>query len=424
MPSTLHRYAWLALFFLATALTGAQPLLPAEAVWKALQSDPRLERDRALAEGAHAYKKGAGSQPNPTIQLSAVTGQAREGANYINQTLEVAGQPWLRHRSAEEAARAADASLAKTRRAVVRETGMVYYDVWEAHSVVELYSRQLDFARQLESIAQKRLELGEISPHEEFRVRQIGTNAKISLVEAEGELSTARQRLELLLGESTTSVRVKDGSLPVAPNFPFLSSSQLEQLEKELNHRPELVAARSLAEMDKMEAKLADRAGAPDVQITAYRSSLGNFAEQGVQFSVVVPLFDWGRLRAEAARKKKMAEARQSEVEVVARDVLLEFKTAYNQFETSRKKRESALELAADYLRFMRVAQEGYQIGLLSFVEMFDSQSENLNGFETYIRAEADFGRAKVELWWSSGWPIPVRSGKNYKDAQDHIQSK
>tara|TARA_B100000678_G_scaffold130236_1_gene108929 strand:- start:773 stop:2014 length:1242 start_codon:yes stop_codon:yes gene_type:complete len=406
MASTLHRYAWLALFFLATALTGAQPLLPAEAVWKALQSDPRLERDRALAEGAHAYKKGAGSQPNPTIQLSAVTGQAREGANYINQTLEVAGQPWLRHRSAEEAARAADASLEKTRRTVTRETGQAYYDFWEAHSVVELYSRQLEFASQLESIAQKRLELGEISPHEEFRVRQIGTNAKIDLAEAEGDLSVARQRLELLTGEPVASVHVQDEKIPVAPDFLFLSNSDLERLGRELEHRPELVAARSLAERDKFEAKLADRAGAPDVQVTAYRSSLGNFAEQGIQFSMVVPLFDWGRLGAEAARKKKMAEARQSEVNVVYREVLLEFKTAFTQFEVSRKRRETALELAADYLRFVEVAQEGYRIGLLSFVEMFDSQRENLKGFETYIRAEAEFGRAQVELWWASGWPL------------------
>ena len=407
MASTLHKCACLALFFVMTALAGADQLLPGEAVWKALQTDPRLERDRALAEGAHAYKLGAGSLPNPTLQLSTVTGQAREGANYISQTFEVAGQPGLRHRSAEEGARAADASLEKTRRTVVRETARAYYDYWEAQSVVELYAGQLEFAQQLESIAYKRLELGEISPHEEFRVRQIATNAKIALAEAEGELSVTRQRLELLIGEPAAAVHQENEGIPVAPAFPFLSLSDLERLEEELEHRPELVAARSLAEMDRFEAKLSGRAGAPDVQLTAYRSSLGNIADQGVQLSLVVPLFDWGRLGAEAARKEKVAEARQSEVDVVAREVLMEFKTAFAQFEVSRSTRESALELAADYLRFVNVAREGYKIGLLSFVEMFDSQRENLRGFETYLHAEAEFGRAQVELWWASGWPLP-----------------
>jgi cobalt-zinc-cadmium efflux system outer membrane protein len=407
MVSTLHKCACLALFFMMTALVGAQPLSPEEAVWKALQTDPRLERDRALAEGAHAYKKGAGSLPNPTLQLSAVTGQAREGANYISQTFEVAGQPGLRHRSAEEGARAADASLEKTRRAVVRETARAYYDYWEAQSVVELYSDQLEFAEQLESIAEERLEIGDISPHEQFRVRQIRTNATIALAEAEGELSMARQRLELLMGESASRVYRSGETIPVAPDFPFLSLADLKRLEEELEHRPELTAARSLAEMDRFEAKLSDRAGAPDLQFTAYRSSLGNIADQGVQVSLVVPLFDWGRLGAEAARKKKVAEARQSEVDVIEREVWLEFKTALAQFEVSRKTRESALELAADYLRFVDVAREGYRIGLLSFVEMFDSQRENLKGFETYLRAEAEFGRAQVELWWASGWPLP-----------------
>ena len=95
------------------------------------------------------------------------------------------------------------------------------------------------------------------------------------------------------------------------------------------------------------------------------------------------------------------------EVDVIEREVWLEFKTALAQFEVSRKTREAALELAADYLRFVDVAREGYRIGLLSFVEMFDSQRENLKGFETYLRAEAEFGRAQVELWWASGWPLP-----------------
>ena len=237
-------------------------------------------------------------------------------------------------------------------------------------------------------------------------MRQIATNAEIALAESEGELSVARQKLELLIGESVSPLG--DEKLPVAPDFPFLSHSDRQLLEENLERRPELVGARSLAEMDLFEARLAERAGAPDVQVTAYRSSLGNIAEQGIQFSVVVPLFDWGRLGAEAARKKKVAQARRSEVDVVQREILLEFRTALAQFEVSRKRRESALELAADYLRFVEVAQEGYRIGLLSFVEMFDSQRENLKGFETYLRAEANFGRAQVELWWASGWPLPA----------------
>ena len=276
-----------------------------------------------------------------------------------------------------------------------------------------LHSRQLEFARQLESIAAKRLEIGEISHHEEFRVRQIATNAEIALAESEGELSVARQKLELLIGESVSPLG--DEKLPVAPDFPFLSHSDRQLLQENLERRPELVGARSLAEMDLFEARLAERAGAPDVQVTAYRSSLGNIAEQGIQFSVVVPLFDWGRLGAEAERKKKVAQARRSEVDVVQREILLEFETALAQFEVSRKRRESALELAADYLRFVEVAQEGYRIGLLSFVEMFDSQRENLKGFETYLRAEANFGRAQVELWWASGWTLPALQERGYR---------
>ena len=87
----------------------AQPLFPEEAVRQALAADPRLKKAHALTEAAQAYAQGAGALPNPVLQLSAVAGDADEGANSLSQTLEIAGQPRLRRKTAEEAALASAA---------------------------------------------------------------------------------------------------------------------------------------------------------------------------------------------------------------------------------------------------------------------------------------------------------------------------
>ena len=79
---------------------------------------PGIKRAHSLTEAAQAYSQGAGALPNPILQLSGVVGDPDERSNSISQTLEIAGQPGLRRRTAEEAALASAASEEALRREV------------------------------------------------------------------------------------------------------------------------------------------------------------------------------------------------------------------------------------------------------------------------------------------------------------------
>lgn len=83
---------------------------------------------------------------------------------------------------------------------------------------------------------------------------------------------------------------------------------------------------------------MAGRAGAPDLQLSLYRSTLGsqNNVEQGGQLAVVVPLFDWGRLGAEHARERKLVEARSHRVAIVRREVLSEARAAATRYRVAQ----------------------------------------------------------------------------------------
>jgi outer membrane protein TolC len=344
--------------------------------------------------------------PNPELQIAAVVGDPDESANYLTQTFEIAGQPRLRRRSAEEAALASAAAEEALRREIELETIDAYYDLWEQTALEELAEAQWTLAQQLESTAQKRLQLGEISPNEHFRAQMLTAQAAATYAQTESGLKIARQTLVLLMGGEVEMPPVAS-ELPSAPAFPLPSGFEaLTARQESFQERPELEAARREASSSELEAELAGRAGAPDLQLSAYRSTLGHAPEQGIQLSLVVPLFDWGQLGAEHARRTKLAEAERYEVEILEREMKAELGAAHAGYEAALKKRQAMADQAARHVVLSRTAQQGYDLGLLSLVEVLDAQTAYRQGQQAYIEAEADFHRARLRLWSSAGQPL------------------
>lgn len=377
---------------------------------QALAADPRLKKAHALTEGAQAYAQGAGALPNPVLQLSAVAGDADESANSLSQTLEIAGQPRLRRRTAEEAALASAATEEALRREIELETVEAYYGLWERAALDNLARLQLELAQELQGAALKRLQLGEISTSEHFRSQLLTAQAEATQAQAESDLKIAQQSLALLLfgKEAPIEFPATSSELPKAPEFALPPEFEiLVAREEGPQARPELEAARREALSSELEAELASRAGAPDLQLSAYRSTLGHshsqVLEQGVQLSLVIPLFDWGQLGANHARQAKLAEARHYDVEILQRQVQAELGTARAQYEAAFKKLQAMADQASRHLFLSKTARQGYEVGLLSLVEVLDAQTAYRQGLQAYIEAEADYHRARLRLWWAAG---------------------
>jgi outer membrane protein TolC len=358
-----------------------------------------------LTEAAQAYAQGAGALPNPELRLSAVAGDADENSNSLSQTLEIAGQPRLRRKTAEEAALASAATEEALRREIELETVETYYRLWERAALDNLARLQLELARELQGTALKRLQFGEISTSEHFRSQLLTAQAEANQAEAESDLQIAQQTLALLLAtDAPVVLPLIPGDLPVAPAFALPKNFEaLAVRQDNALSRPELEAARREANSSELEAELAARAGAPDLQLSAYRGTLGHAPEQGVQLSLVIPLFDWGQLGANHARQAKLAEARRYDVEILQRQVQAELGTARAQYEAAFKKRQAMADQAARHLFLSKTAQQGYEVGLLSLVEVLDAQTAYRQGLQAYIEAEAGFHRSRLRLWWASG---------------------
>lgn len=373
-----------------------------------MAAHPALKQARALTEAAEVYSKGAGALPNPVLQLAAVHGDPDEGSNSLSQVLEVAGQPGLRQKMADEDAAANAASEAALRGKVGLEAAVTYYDYWEATQLAEQAYSQGELASQLEKVAAARFALGEISENERLRLELLARETMTIRVEARGQLEIAEQELSLLLEEpGPFELPSQQDELPLAPLLALDSEAELlAGFEAEVEGRPELEEARREAAAAEWQARLAGRAGAPDLQLSVYRSTLGNTAEQGVQLAVVVPLFDWGRLGAEHARDKKLAEARAHQVEVVRREVVSEARAAATRYRVAQERRQALSYQASQYAELSRTSRKGYEVGLIGLVEVLDATLAYRESLRDYIEAEADFHRARVELWWAAGRPL------------------
>ena len=76
---------------------------------------------------------------------------------------------------------------------------------------------------------------------------------------------------------------------------------------------------------------------------------------------------------------------------------------------------------AAMHLVLSSTARQGYEVGLLSLLEVLDAQTASAQGLRAYIEAEADFHRARLQLCWAAGQPFEsgiVIHGNRHDSAQ------
>ncbi len=384
------------------------PLYPDEVVRRSVAGHPAVKRARSLTEAALAYGQGAGALPNPILQLSTVAGDPDADSNSLVQTLEIAGQPGLRQKAADNTTAAKAAQEKALRNSVGLAAALAYYDYWEALQNAEQADRQIAITNQLREVAQQRFQLGEISANERLRLQLLSGQSQTILSLAQGDLDLAQQKLEILLQEpGPFELPTVLDPLPIAPMLGSLSEADLlAGVESGPLGRPELEAAEREAAAAAWVAKLTGRAGAPNLQLSAYSARLGQGSEQGVQLSVVMPLFDWGRLGAAHARDKKLVEAQGFQLELVRRQVTSDLGTAATRYRVAKGRRIALGDQAQQADQLSRTATQGYEIGLLSLVELLEIHTTFRESLRQYIGAEADSQRARVQLYWAFGWPM------------------
>lgn len=386
----------------AQSAVAAPPLTEAEAIARLMASDPRLSALRARTDEERAVQAERTSWPNPVASFS------RERVSRSDDIFVVARQevPVTDRRGRLQAAGrlAVEAVDAEVRfqtgelQADLRQAFTTLLAIQEQESVLEHAARDL---RQLIEILRAREEAGEGARYDRLR----GERAFIDLEADRSAAAVARTRaqadLAAFLGPGIASeALVAAGSLePATPARPVA-----ELTDAALSARADYRARTLTLEQFEAERRAAQalRVPTPTLGYGLKRTTVGNLANNGYQFSVDVALPILNRGQAAVARVDAQAARAEAEAAFLRLRIETEVRASHATLTQHRERvaryRRSLTDTAEPLAAIARVAYEEGEMGILELLDatrqLFEARLRVLEMHTAARRAAIEMDRA------------------------------
>jgi outer membrane protein len=413
--STVARAALLALAVAAAVPAYALAQAPEarritleDALTLAARSNPTMVAAEGFVETAEAAKLEAMGAFLPSLSLqSAYSNSSNErfdqttgrlvstsytAATQVGYDLFTAGRKLATYRSSQSRVASADAQLRSAQYQTALVTKSLFYDAAAATELLRVAERRLERARQQQSFAGVRLEVGTATRSDVLRAELEVGNAELAVIEATSALRTARLDLgrQVGIGEEVQPV---EGSLPERP--PVLGSP--DSLAALAERTSPLAASAEAAEAAAHVERLASYSSyLPSLRLTGgYDWQASTYPPKdrswSMRLTASLPVFNGFQREAAVARAsaaERTADARARDARLAARAGAID---AAQQVDAAARRLEIAgrgVELAQEDLR---VQEERYQIGVATIIELQTSQI-------ALVEAEAAFVTAKQRL--------------------------
>lgn len=378
-----------ALLLQATAGTA----LPADTVPLSLST--ALERARAVspavlsARGLLAAAQGARAEAfwpfpsNPRISFERTRRTPIEGGAspaetaggtffdhrwQVSQTLEVAGQNFLRASAAGARVAAARSVVAEAGRQAAREASLAFLAARMAVRRRALLAASDSLAGRLERMARRRFAAGDIGRLDYNAAILDAARSRARLEEARAERDTALAQLGRVLGLPPDSA-----PRPAAlPDLPAVSAGDSALLSIARRRRPDLGAARQGLEAAHEDLTLAHRSLVPDLVLTGFTGPEEQTSTLGFSVGIEVPLFHRGQ--AAVGRAEEAESGARAAVMTTERALAGEVRAAAARFRrdvaAARTFGREALRAADENARLSERALEAGELGVPDVVTL------------------------------------------------------
>jgi len=390
-----------------------QSLTIEQAVQEALQNNPGLLAEKLGIPVAETAVITARLRPNPVVSASSDhldwlgTGYSEANGAGPTETALRVDIPWERGHKREYrvdtagyAQKIAEARVADSIRRLRLDVTLACIDVIQAKARLDLANDNLKSLEGVVQLNETRLQGGAIPPIELTRSRVAMLQFRSNVKTAELALTTARVRLQTLLGRGPGQpiVDISDPlKIPIPPATPGLDQIQT----RAITVRPDIQAARLDQARSQSELRLQLANGKVDYSAGAeYRRQQGvNGTGNSVGFFFSVPLPVFNRNQGEIARVTSEEVQLQKQIDALQSQVSGEVTGAYREYETAR---QLIGDIESDLLGLSQEARNTtnyvYQAGAGSLLDVLDAQRAFNETMSTYYDAQADYRRAVSRL--------------------------
>lgn len=383
---------------LAAARTKRLPSLQLEGLAGTTLNTIRIE----FPTGAFGDYPGTGPIPSEDTVVEAPRSLTGSVTATLAQPLSQLHKIGLNTRQNELSRDVEAQKLRQERAAIAADVRRAYYGVAQLESAREARREAVAVNRELDRVVGQQVQSEVALASDGLDVKAELAEAEYELARVEGDLATARERLNELLGrELDTPVSV------VAVDVPKLEEVDLDvALAAAAERRPDLAQARLGIEQADTDRRLKKAESIPDVSLAVtYYSFFNvdllprNLTQAGLQ--VKWEPFDWGRRGKERAEKElqvEQAKTRERQARDLARiDVGQRFRALHE-----ARLLVSAEGLSRDAAREkLRVSQERHRQEAVLLKDVLyaqaassAAQAEYDQALMTYWTAKADFQKA------------------------------
>jgi outer membrane protein len=272
-----------------------------------------------------------------------------------------------------------------------------YYAVLAARAQVTAQAQQETALRTSLDAVEVRLRGGLAARADQLRARAALSEATLACQAAERDLAKAEAALKQAAAIEQTRVLMLDWE--VAPPAPLDAATLLADLLAEAERqRPDLRALQAAAASARAEAQRARAARWPSLSLAAntgrtffLEDELSPSTSYSVGVNVSLPLFDGGRLAAEARAAERDAERLQADADSQRSQVSLAVAEAYHDVRHAQAQREGVVIQFDSASESAQAAEARYRAGVGSLLELLTAQADLARARQAQAQADADW---------------------------------
>ena len=325
----------------------------------------------------------------------------------IRWELDVWGRLRDETRAAYRDASAAYADLAAAQLSLAARVAQAWFSLIEARQQRELAERDVEARRNNLRVTERRYDRGVASSLDVRLSRSALGSSRATLASRQRLEQEASRTLEVLLGRYPAAELEAAARLPRLPELDGAGAPG-----DLLARRPDLLAAEARREAAGLRARAARKHLLPTMTLTSRLNTSGPELSDiidperlagSLAGGLARPLFDGGRLRANAKRARAAAEA---SLFSYAQTVLTAYQEAENALaaEGLLAAEEEALQLAYEEAAAAEVLTERrYASGAATIFNLLDAQTRRISAESQYIQAQQQRVSNRVQLYLAIG---------------------